>query len=197
MKRTPLQRRTPMRRTQQRAPRQRTKYRSRPRETDYMLGVKRLPCAALLVPGHRCTGPIEADHAGPRGIGRKAHDSTVIPLCQQAHRERTDFSGPFRGWDQAQMREFLAGRIIQTQRFMRARGWTIPTTERDIGEVVTPHVTRFVDPVVVISCHLDEERLSDLMAAHRHAHEDLREDGDIDVRNPEAALAASLVEGDR
>ncbi len=120
MKRSALKR-SPFRR----GPRRST-YRRRPRFIDYMLFVKTLPCAAAIVEGHVCEGPIEADHAGERGFGQKAHDSTVIPMCQLAHRQRTDFSGPFKTWNQARMREFLVGRIVQTQRYAVSRGIEVP-----------------------------------------------------------------------
>jgi hypothetical protein len=140
-----VKRRKPLRsRKVIRAARKRSKYRSRERHVDYMLGVKQLPCAAMSVPGHACDGPIEADHAGPRSTGRKAHDSTVIPLCRQGHRERTDFAGPFRSWNQATMRDWLLGRIPVTQRLMRERGFEIPegaTYRESDAPTVTPDCT--------------------------------------------------------
>jgi hypothetical protein len=61
--------------------------------------------------GGKCSGPIEADHAGRRGLSRKADDRTCIAICRLHHRQRTDFSGPFKTWDQAQMRTFLEDAI--------------------------------------------------------------------------------------
>jgi len=69
-----------------------TKYKSRPRDTAYMLWVKTQPCCAYAGPWPApliwpCDGPVEADHAGGgAGMGRKADDSTCIPLCQRHHR---------------------------------------------------------------------------------------------------------------
>jgi hypothetical protein len=54
-----------------------------------------------------CIGPVEADHAGTRPIGRKADDRSCIPLCNHHHRQRGDFAGPFRSWDKARMRQWL------------------------------------------------------------------------------------------
>ena len=77
----------------------RRKYRERERDTPRMLWTKAQPCCAydlvrLLDGGFRlhliigpCAGPVEADHAGRRGRGRKADDDTVIPLCVRHHRE--------------------------------------------------------------------------------------------------------------
>lgn len=74
----------------------------------YLDAVHRLPCwAYLTIEEHICAGPIEADHAGARPLGRKADDSTCIPLCQLAHRQRTDWTGPWKKWDKAAMRRWL------------------------------------------------------------------------------------------
>jgi hypothetical protein len=80
--------------------------------------VRSLPCCAIGVDGHACDGPMEADHAGARPLGRKASDTTCIPLCRLAHRQRTDFSGPFRSWDKDRMRDWLATKIEETQRVL-------------------------------------------------------------------------------
>jgi hypothetical protein len=87
----------------------------RKRDPEFLALVHRLPCCARLVAGHRCEGPIEADHAGERPLGRKADDDTTIPLCMLGHRERTDFSGPFRSWDRAAMRAWLDASIEATR----------------------------------------------------------------------------------
>jgi len=65
------------------------------------------PCCASSFATTPCYGNIEADHAGRRGIGQKADDRTCIPLCRNHHRERTDFSGTFKGWTQNGMRIWL------------------------------------------------------------------------------------------
>lgn len=96
-----------------------SRYSSRPRDFEYMAAVRRLPCcAAFLSP---CSGPMEADHAVARGLSRKADDRTCIPLCRLHHRQRTDFSGPFKEWDREAMREFLARAIEETQRAVLPR----------------------------------------------------------------------------
>lgn len=105
-RKSPLRRRKPMRATGK------TKYRARPRDLEYMRWVKRQPCAARSVDAWiNCAGPVEADHAGRRGLGRKAPDATCIPLCSTHHRQRTDFSGVFRTWDQARMRAWLGEQV--------------------------------------------------------------------------------------
>lgn len=99
-----------------------------------MLAVKRMPCLMAGVWG-TCSGPIEADHAGLRGIGRKAPDSTVIPLCHYHHH-----SGRFpRSWHKASRREWLDAAVLHTQANALHHGVclpqdvivsTVPTLER-------------------------------------------------------------------
>lgn len=151
MKRTPLRRKTPLRASRARnrtTKPPRTKYASRPRATAYMLFVKSLPCAlrdngdavALEVYGPdehpfwwinapitSCSGPTEADHMGQRALSRKAPDSTCGPLCTQHHRERTDHTGAFKHFTQADMRAFCADVVAYTQSRARARGIEIPS----------------------------------------------------------------------
>lgn len=90
------------------SPRKRSKYARRPRDMPRMLWTKHQPCAvgSLIgvelwlspVPPGRCSGPVEAHHAGVRGVGQKATDDTVIPLCAGHHRALTDRAGAFAGW---------------------------------------------------------------------------------------------------
>lgn len=109
-----LKRRTPLRaRTTSRRSRKRSAYARRPRDTTWMLAVKQLPCMWRdLSP---CEGPVEADHAGRRGLGRKAHDRTCVPACMDHHRQRTDHAGPFRALSRETIRIKLDAAIAQTQ----------------------------------------------------------------------------------
>jgi hypothetical protein len=99
----------------------RSAYRSRERHTDYMLWVKRQPCLMRRVWG-TCTGPVEADHAGRRPVGRKAHDSTCIPLCLYHH----GVSRFPRCWEQAQRRAWLHAAVVYTQAVARSVGVAVP-----------------------------------------------------------------------
>lgn len=85
----------------------------RVRDAGHMARVRELPCAAgdLLGDEARCSGRIEADHAGLRAMGRKASDDSTIPMCSLHHRERHDFAGVFRDWSRAQMRAWLDAQI--------------------------------------------------------------------------------------
>lgn len=124
MKRSaPLRRRGPLprsasleRTTWMRRKRAKPRRNERERDLEYLADVHLVRCwAAESVPGHRCQGDIEADHAGARAMGRKADDLSCIALCSFAHRQRTDFSGPFRAYDQPRMRVWLAEGIAYTQ----------------------------------------------------------------------------------
>jgi hypothetical protein len=92
----------------------RSKYKRRERDVDYMLWVRKLPCAAREI-DERCDGHVQADHAGRRGMGQKADDRTCIPLCAKHHEQRASFHGPFRDWTQDRMRTWLLDCIARTQ----------------------------------------------------------------------------------
>lgn len=127
MKRTPLIRKTPMRRRARMAAGAKSAYRLRPRDFAYMAWVRRQPCCARDLGG--CSGRVEADHAGSRGLGRKADDDTCIPLCHAHHVQRGSFSGPFRTWDQVQMRGWLTSMVDVHQTRFRT------TTRHDTKEI--------------------------------------------------------------
>ncbi len=156
MKRTLLRRKTPLRSNvlrvegrrfvlssalhSGRSPtRSKTKHARRLRAPEYMAWVKTLLCyvraiAAIDFPGTDritpCGGPVEADHAGSKmteGDGTRAYDATCIPMCCRHHRERHDFSGTFRAFDQAMMRTFLSAAIGVTQAKARDAGVDVPS----------------------------------------------------------------------
>jgi len=93
----------------------------RDRDPLYMAKVKRLPCAARRMSS--CEGVIEADHAGPRPLGRKSHDHQTIPMCQKHHWQRTNYVGVFEKFMGADMRRWC-DRVIEETR--KALGWTPP-----------------------------------------------------------------------
>jgi len=97
-----------------------------------MLWVKGLPCLMQDVWG-RCEGPIEADHAGPRGVGRKAHDSTCIPLCRY-HHGASRFP---RSWPQDRRRAWLRAAVVYTQACARAAGVPVPVDPAPMTEYPT------------------------------------------------------------
>jgi hypothetical protein len=48
------------------------------RDGRYLDWIRSLPCLV-------CGRPAEAHHTGPHGLGKKADDSTAIPLCTEHH----------------------------------------------------------------------------------------------------------------
>lgn len=116
-----MMRRSPLRRSPMRRRSRSTKYSRRPRDVPYMLFVKSLLCS---VEEERpdpdreptpCSGVIEADHAGRRGISQKADDRTTIPICTGHHRERTDHTGSFKYTTRESNRAWLDRAITRTQ----------------------------------------------------------------------------------
>lgn len=72
-------------------------------------------CAAMIVATTPCSGPVEADHMGARGMGQKADDRTCVPMCQSHHRARHDHSRDFRPLTRDELRAWRAAAIERTQ----------------------------------------------------------------------------------
>lgn len=89
-------------------------------DSNYAAATRRLPCAAIGMPGHRCDSPTEAHHAGSRlsapvkGRDRRAHDHTIVPLCHLAHMAWHASSPPFRGMGKAGKRAWTDDQIDRT-----------------------------------------------------------------------------------
>lgn len=106
-------RRTPVRRRRSKPRRS-----SRVVDEDFKAIVRTLPCRLRIL--LRCEGPVEADHQGPHGLGMKADDTTCVPMCRKHHRERTDYTGPFKDWDASMMRAFCDANIEYTRPIVEA-----------------------------------------------------------------------------
>lgn len=138
----PLLRRAPLRRSRFMRSARKSKYRRRERDFPRMLWTKKQPCMVRELPPHDfaatamskllfardivltatpCCGPVEADHMGERGIGQKASDDTVVPMCQRHHRERHDHTGCFRPLNKQELRAWRAGAIARNQAAWRNR----------------------------------------------------------------------------
>jgi hypothetical protein len=135
MRRTALRRGTkPLHRSTRLRARGNTKYRRRERDFPFMGWVKQQRCLVSLLlpwmfvsptdPGraiaarHKqtpCSGPIEADHMGSRGIGQKAADNTCAPICQGHHSERHAHAGTFFHMTRDELRLWRAEAISRTQ----------------------------------------------------------------------------------
>lgn len=123
-RREPLRRKTPMKRTAWRwngkpkKPRRLrlNSYRKRQRHLDWMVWVKSQPCVISMLAVERadntpsndpCSGWIEADHVGPRAMGRKSHDFECLPACKKHHDARPGRRGPFARLDRQAMRSWI------------------------------------------------------------------------------------------
>jgi hypothetical protein len=127
----PLRPKTQLRRRSWLRVRGSTKYRRRERDMDYMGWARRQPCVVraldpfafavtakeLGIPLRAtcCSGHVEADHMGARGLGQKADDRTCVPMCSNHHRERTDHTGTFRPLKRDELRAWRAAAIEHTQ----------------------------------------------------------------------------------
>jgi len=127
MRTSSLQRRTPLRRVPFRSRMRATSYSRRPRDLERMLWIKGLLCS---VEEERpdpfrdptpCTGRVQADHMGMRGLGQKADDSTCAPMCERHHRERTDKFGSFAHVSREDLRAWCARAIARTQQIWSER----------------------------------------------------------------------------
>ena len=93
MKRTPLKRKTPMRRTaMKRGP---TKVRSAKEGGDpvYLDWIRSLDCC-----GCNTKPPCHPHHSTGAGMGLKSSDREAMPLCWRCHRDFHDGKGVFDGW---------------------------------------------------------------------------------------------------
>lgn len=112
----PMRRLTPLRR--KRWPQRRPPRRLRTGDPIYLALVRRLPCTARDI--SRCSGPMEAHHAGRRGISQKSSDRETVAMCRTHHRHLTDHTGPFKGWSRAQRRLWSDANILATKMLVRA-----------------------------------------------------------------------------
>ena len=106
----------------------RSKYAARPRDSERMMFVKSLRCAAKTYSmtwrvdcSTACGGPIEADHMGQRPVGRKAPDDTCGPLCRDHHVERTAHTGMFKHATRAELRQWMDAVIARTRELYERR----------------------------------------------------------------------------
>jgi hypothetical protein len=112
-----LARRTPLRRRARlRQRRKEPRRAARDRDPAYLDAVGGLPCILHGVEGAGlCSGRVDPDHLGPRGLGVKADDRTAAPLCRRHHDDRHDHRGFFKAMDQAGMRHWKRLAIARTQ----------------------------------------------------------------------------------
>lgn len=120
MKRSPLQRRTPLARGSaqlRNSPMKRSRMKRRPRKARpgkddkaYVAWVKQQPCCAANA-AQRCWRTVDPHHKTGAGMGARAHDHETMPLCRLHHDQLDDFKGPFLGWTRAQRMEWQEAQI--------------------------------------------------------------------------------------
>jgi hypothetical protein len=116
-----LRSRKPLRRkTRIKAKRSTPRRSGRVRDRRYLLAVKELPCCLALL--MNCDGPVHAHHAGARPLGRKADDSTAIPLCA-AHHQALHDGGLLFGVEVVGFLATSPNREWRTRFNMSARDW--------------------------------------------------------------------------
>lgn len=118
MKRTPLKRTSYLnRKTPLNWRRRKPRRQSRERNREFMMWVRRQPCAVrgempfVARMEDLCDGHVQADHVGRRGLSQKSDDVECVPLCEKHHTQRSSFHGFFATWDQEQMRAWLEKQI--------------------------------------------------------------------------------------
>ncbi len=95
----------------------------RVRDAAYLAFVRTLPCAAGAVGHALCWGAVDPHHAGCHPLGRKADDTTAIPLCRGHHRALTDG----RLLDQRARRIFEDAAIKDTHEAWARAGGEVPS----------------------------------------------------------------------
>jgi hypothetical protein len=123
VKREPKPRR-PLRRHTRLKAKGNTSHARRPRDTDYMGKVAKLPCvvrelvshSVLAYNGCLCGGRIEVNHIGGRyGVDS---DRNTVPMCREHHRDwtgRVGGGGYFAGWSPGRRRGWGAIAIAVTR----------------------------------------------------------------------------------
>lgn len=108
MKRTPLTRKTPMKRSRPefKSPHKRTPEQGG--DEEYLRWIRKLPCC---VTGCAATGSSHAHHSTGAGMALKAHDRETMPLCATHHRQFHDGRGYFLDWGRAQRRSWQAAQV--------------------------------------------------------------------------------------
>lgn len=72
----------------------------------YTAWIRKQPCVA-------CSAgpPSEAHHMCGAGMGLRAHDHTVVPLCSGCHKDHHEFRGHFYGMDRHERKKWQESRM--------------------------------------------------------------------------------------
>jgi hypothetical protein len=148
MKRSPLKRKSPLKRTRMKRGKGKGKYASRERApTSWFDFVRSLGCAIpriglpkrehggihvagpAMVAALECKAPMEANHMGDRIAGRstKSQDRDCVGMCKGHHGQWTEYRGLFAGLTHEQRREYAATCIQYVHDRARRNGVEVPT----------------------------------------------------------------------
>ena len=127
MKRTPLQRKTPLRSSSTlkrggvlaRSPMKRKRPRVRAahlRDDAYLAWLRTLPCACCDAPP-----PSHAHHSTGAGLALKAPDREAMPLKPEHHHDLHALAGSFKGWTRERLREWQAEQVQRFQALYASR----------------------------------------------------------------------------
>lgn len=105
--------------------------RARFRSPLYLTHVRALPCLSCAAPG-----PSDAHHSGSRGVGQKADDFSVVPLCRRCHAVVTD-TGALPG----RTREETVLLVLRAQ-VAQLSAWAAEQQERVADHVEVPVLAR-------------------------------------------------------
>lgn len=120
-----------------------SRYSERERAWVYMEWIHVLPCIVIkfgtggivdemlaIARGYlRCSGPMQADHAGPRiaGMSTRSLDRDCIAMCEGHHRARTESKGMFSLMTKPQRVEWRQAAVVFTHALASSWGIEVPT----------------------------------------------------------------------
>ncbi len=114
-----LKRKTPLKRTRSRtSPGRKASTRtttSRSKDPAYLAQVRGLGCYLFMDPVSTCFGPIDAHHAGRKGVGQKCSDYETHGFCRKHHDAWHSHNDLFKGWTRDERRLFANIAIAFTQ----------------------------------------------------------------------------------
>lgn len=86
--------------------------------------------------GENAVRPTGKQLGGKRGLGQRAHDERLMPLCWKCHRHIADFSGPFKGMSKAERGEWQTKQAREHRERYEAEIATLPVIEEKVKEAV-------------------------------------------------------------
>lgn len=110
MRKSPLKRKTPMKRTRIRQKPVTTRTPKLGDDPDRLTWMRKLPCCAC-----NASPPSHAHHSTGAGMALKAQDSLAMPLCHVCHRALHDHTGMFRTMNRPVFKSWQAAQCSRYQ----------------------------------------------------------------------------------